>query len=416
MEIAHTVKLHIKPANKADAVLLISLSKKYAEACNFISDYVFANNFILNFMKLQEDIYKTVREKFGLKSQFTISALKTVTARYKTIQEQLKQNPYKYKNEETDKWEKISKTLEWLWEPITFSRPQADFVRGRDYSFVNSTKDGKEIKLLSLNTLEKRIRVEFDMPKAFEEYFDGSWKLGGGKLVCLNGEWYFHIAMTKEVQKFSFDSLKHVVGIDRGLRFLATSYDEQGQVKFFDGKAISKKRNSFLAVRAELQSKGTKSAKRVLKRISERENRWITDVNHQISKTLVEKYGPHTLFVFEDLTGINFAEELLSHRTKEARYQLRSWPFYQLEQFLTYKAEAIESKVVEVSPKYTSQRCPKCGRIRKANRHHDIHEYKCDCCGYRSNDDRTAAMNIQFLGTLYVSGDTNPRFGVRKSK
>ena len=416
MEIAHTVKLHIKPANKSDAALLISLSKKYAEACNFISEYVFANNFILNFMKLQDILYKTIREQFGLKSQFAISALKTVTAKYKTTQEQLKQKPYKYKNAETKKWEKISKTLEWLWQPIKFSIPQADFVRTRDYSFVNDTKNGQKVKLLSLNTLEKRIRVEFDMPKAFEEYFDGSWKLGGSKLVFLNGEWYFHISMTKEIQEFSFDSLKHVVGIDRGLRFLATSYDERGKVKFFNGKTISKKRNSFLAVRAELQSKGTKSAKRVLKRISGRENRWITDVNHQISKTLVEKYGSHTLFVLEDLTGISFAEELLNCRTKEARYQLRSWPFYQLEQFLTYKAEATESKVIKVSPKYTSQRCPKCGRIRKENRHHDIHEYKCDCCGYRSNDDRIAAMNIKFLGTLYISGDTNPRFGVRKNK
>ena len=252
------------------------------------------------------------------------------------------------------------------------------------------------------------------MPKVFEEYFDGTWKFGGAKLVSMNGEWYFHISISKEVQEFSFESLRHVVGIDRGLRFLATSYDERGKVHFFDGKAISKKRNTFLSVRAELQSKGTKSAKRVLKRISGRENRWITDINHQISKTLVQEYGKNTLFILEDLTGISFAEELLNYRKKETRYQLRSWPFYQLEQFLTYKAEAIESKVIEVSPKYTSQRCPKCGRIRKANRHHNIHEYRCDCCGYKSNDDRTAAMNIQFLGTLYVSGDTNPRFTVRK--
>ena len=50
----------------------------------------------------------------------------------------------------------------------------------------------------------------------------------------------------------------------------------------------------------------------------------------------------------------------------------------------------------------------------KANRHHDTHEYICDKCGYRSNDDRIGAMNIQFLGTLWVSGDEHPRFGIRK--
>ena len=85
-----------------------------------------------------------------------------------------------------------------------------------------------------------------------------------------------------------------------------------------------------------------------------------------------------------------------------------------LNRILTYKAQAIGSQVLKVKPDYTSQRCPKCGRIQKENRHHDIHEYICDCCGYRSNDDRVGAMNIQILGTMYVSGDSNPRFGVRK--
>jgi len=50
----------------------------------------------------------------------------------------------------------------------------------------------------------------------------------------------------------------------------------------------------------------------------------------------------------------------------------------------------------------------------KENRHHDTHEYICDSCGYSSNDDRIGAMNLYELGTMYVSGDTNPRFGSRK--
>ena len=81
-----------------------------------------------------------------------------------------------------------------------------------------------------------------------------------------------------------------------------TIYDEKGNTGFYSGKEILKKRTSFLKVRAELQSKGTKSAKRKLKAISGRENRWMTDVNHRLSKTLVNRYGRNTLFVIEDLT------------------------------------------------------------------------------------------------------------------
>ena len=409
MDIVKTMKLLIH-VDEQDILKLEKLTKQYADACTYISQYVFDHGFIMNFMTLQDILYHDVRDKYGLKSQFTISAMKTVTARYKTLKEQLYQNPYKYEDE-TGKWCFITRTLEWLQHPIVFYRPQADLVRGRDYSFVKSG----DTTMLSLNTLDTRIKVSFETPDNFSEYFDGSWKFGGGKIVSLNGKWYFHISMTKpSTEDFSNDTIKHVVGIDRGLRFIATTYDEAGKTYFFDGKPIMAKRDAFQNTRSELQAKGTKSAKRALKRISGRENRWMTDINHQISKTLVTRYGSNTLFALEDLTGVSFSEDNLSHRKDGGRRQLRSWTFYQLEQFLIYKAHEAGSEVLKVKADYTSQRCPKCGRIHKENRDHDLHEYVCDCCGYRSNDDRVGAMNIQLLGTMYISGDTNPRFGVRK--
>lgn len=163
-----------------------------------------------------------------------------------------------------------------------------------------------------------------------------------------------------------------------------------------------------------MQAKGTKSAKRKLKALSGRENRWMSDVNHQLSKALVDYYGANTLFVMEDLAGVSFDEMNLSNRGKQQRNQIRSWTFYQLEQMLIYKAAEVGSFVMKVPANYTSQRCPKCGRIHKENRNHKTHEYICDACGYRSNDDRIGAINLYELGTMYVSGDTNPRFGVRK--
>ncbi len=139
----------------------------------------------------------------------------------------------------------------------------------------------------------------------------------------------------------------------------------------------------------------------------------MSDVNHRISKALVRTYGANTLFVLEDLTGVSFAEKNLSRGAKANR-DLRSWSFYQLEQFLGYKAMETGSEIVKVPAQYTSQRCPKCGRIRKENRDHRIHEYICDACSYRSNDDRTAAMNLYALGMMYVAGNMNPGFGPRK--
>ena len=58
----------------------------------------------------------------------------------------------------------------------------------------------------------------------------------------------------------------------------------------------------------------------------------MSDVNHRMSKTLVEKYGKDTLFVLEDLTGVSFEASNLSRGAKQ-NYDLRSWSFYQLEPF-----------------------------------------------------------------------------------
>ena len=389
-----TIRLRLYVTAEQSAMFR-QMSEQYRCACNFVSRYIFDHDFELNSAKLNKVLYGVVRSKFALKSQLAQSTFRTATARYKTTQTQLAQNPYRYKAE------RIPRTLEWLTKPVSFRRPQCDLVRDRDYSFVDNGTT------LSINTLDKRAKVKF-AGEFWAEYLDGSWALGTAKLLNLKGIWYLHIPATKSVEEFSREKVQHVVGIDRGLRFLAVTYDEHGNTEFTRGRQILRKRHSFLKVRRRLQAKGTKSAKRVLVRLSGRENRWMSDVNHCLSKTLVEKYGANTLFVLEDLTGISFEETNLKRGSK-ANNDLRSWAFYQLEQFLAYKAHEHCSEVLKVSARYTSQRCPKCGSIDKTNRHHHTHEYICQC-GYRSNDDRVGAMNIQLLGTLWISGEDRPHF------
>ena len=373
--------------------------EQYRLACNYVSEYLFNNNFPLNKNEVQKVIYNTIREKFNLKSQMTISCIRSVIARYKTVKTQMARRPYKYQDQNTGEWYREVRDLNWLHKPISFNRPQVDLQRNRDWSYLSSGQ-------LSINTLDGRVKVE-PICRGFNQYLDGTWKFGLAKLLKSSGKWYLYISATKEVTNFDKQTVKHVVGIDRGLRFLATSYDEQGKTAFFDGQAIMRKRAKYQKLRATLQAKGTKSAKRRLKKLSGRENRWISDVNHYLSKTLVQKYGANTLFVLENLNGVSFERTDLP---KALRNQNKSWAFYQLEQFLTHKAHLHNSEVVEVSAKYTSQRCPKCGVIKKDNRNHEKHEYHCDNCSYRSNDDRIGAMNIQLLGTQYISGQEQPKF------
>lgn len=190
-EIVKTVKLHLHADADAD-LLFKSMTERYAQACNEISEYTFDNGLILSSVELQNRLYQTVREKYGLKSQLTVSAFKTVVARYKAVETQLKQNPYRFRDGE--KSYSFKRNLSWIQKPVVFRRPQADLVRNRDYSFV-SGKDGNP--LISVNTLENRVKLEYDFPKCYQHYFMSSeWKLGTGKLVSLYGQWYLHISDT----------------------------------------------------------------------------------------------------------------------------------------------------------------------------------------------------------------------------
>ena len=134
----------------------------------------------------------------------------------------------------------------------------------------------------------------------------------------------------------------------------------------------------------------------------------MADVNHQLSKALTMKYGPGTLFVLEDLEEVS--TDVNNFKSPQQTHDLRNWSFYQLEQFLTYKAQESGSGVLKVDAHYTSQRCPRCGRILGENRNHRMHAYHCDKCGFTTNDDRVGAMNIWLLGTLWVSGNDSPTF------
>lgn len=339
-----------------------------------------------------------------LNSQMVQSVYRTVEARYKAVQTQLAQHPYRYdtgkKNQDGKAiWQSIPRTLEWLWKPVYFKRPQADYVRNSNYSFV------KKGTLISLNVLGQRIKVPFKTDY-LPDWFKRDARLGTAKLVCLKKHWFLHIPVTIEVDDWQAAQNQHIVGIDRGLRQIMTVYDEQNKTKFFSGKRIAYQRKKFAYLRARLQSAGTKSAKRHLKKLAHRENRWMADVNHRLSKTLVDHYGANTLFVLEDLTNVSFENDWGQKRNRE----LHSWSFYDLQTKLIYKAQGGHSQVLTVSAKYTSQRCPKCGQIRKANRNHALHLYQCQACGFTTNDDRVGAMNLYELGKRYLVGEEHPKY------
>ena len=119
-----------------------------------------------------------------------------------------------------------------------------------------------------------------------------------------------------------------VLGIDRGIVNVAVCSD----TSFFNDGRVKNARGKYARLRASLQSTGTRSAKRKLRRMAGRERRFVTDINHIISKQIVASF---TAFALEDLTKIRVKQR----RSADFNRKLNSWSFYELEQFLRYKAE-----------------------------------------------------------------------------
>ena len=357
----------------ADKTLLEETMSAYCAACNYVSDYVFKTH-NLSQVQLNKALYYDLREKYSLKAQMAQSVLKTVIARYKTILEA------------ENKWIK----------PV-FKKPQYDLVWNRDYSLTG--------ECFSVNTLSGRIKLAYHS-EGMEKYFDHTiYKFGTAKLVNKHGKYYLHIPVTYDVEEFDASKVTNIVGIDRGINFVVATYDSKHKSGFVNGRAIKQKRANYSKLRKELQMRRTPSSRRRIKAIGQRENRWMQDVNHCISKALVDNNPKHTLFVLEDLSGVRNATERV--RTKD-RYVSVSWSFYDLEQKLIYKAKQNQSTVIKVNPRYTSQCCPMCGHIEKSNRDKRLHLFCCKNCGYKSNDDRIGAMNLHRMGINYLEDSQVP--------
>ena len=375
-QITITAKVQIA-ATDTDKVLLNKTMSVYCDACNYVSDYVFRTHDLKQF-SLNKILYSTLREKFSLKSQMAQSVFKTVIARYKTILEN--------QNE---------------WIKPSFKKPQYDLVWNRDYSLTQNC--------FSVNTLNGRVKLPY-FAEGMSKYFNHSiYRFGTAKLVNKRGKYYLHIPVTYEVEESNISDICNVVGIDRGINFVVATYDSKHKSGFVSGKAIKQKRANYSRLRKELQMRHTPSSRRRLKAIGQRENRWMQDINHQVSKALATGNPKHTLFVLEDLTGIRNVTERV--KTKD-RYVSVSWSFYDLEQKLIYKAKQNQSSVIKVDPRYTSQCCPACGHTEKSNRNKKIHLFTCKNCGYTSNDDRIGAMNLYRMGINYLADSQVPNLSL----
>lgn len=217
-----------------------------------------------------------------------------------------------------------------------------------------------------------------------------SYKLGMSQLKLINGSFYLLVNTTVQTQAPS--RVSEWIGIDLGLANLARGSDGQ---TFGNARLVSGIRSRRWRQRKRLQSKGTRSSRRVLKRLRGRESRFVRDVNHQISKQIcaVAKRTGRGV-ALEDLRGIRGRIRAI----KKQRRVLHSWAFADLQSKIEYKCRLSGVPVKFIDPRNTSRKCPACGHIAKANRKtRDL--FACVQCGFTADADTNGAENIRLAAT-----------------
>jgi IS605 OrfB family transposase len=300
-----------------------------------------------NKIEIHKVVYYDIRERFGLSAQLAVRAISKVAEAYKR-----------------------DKSI------------KPEFRSDGSIVYDQRILTWKGLEHVSITTLQGRQLI----PVRFGAYQRARMDRvrGQADLILVKGIFYLCVAV--EVSEATPYDPVGVLGVDLGIKYLAV--DSDGEIH--SGEKISQTRDRLDSLKARLQSKGTKSAKRHLKKLSGRMARFSKDVNHCISKKLVAK-AKDTLrsIALEDLEGIRSRVTV-----RKAQHRcLHTWNFWLLRTYVDYKAKIGGVPVVFVDPRNTSRTCPSCGHVSKANRP-TRDEFRCESCGFAGLADHIAAINI----------------------
>lgn len=337
----------------------------FADACNQILEVAKREN-CWNTTKLHHLVYKPVREATLLKANHVCQAIRRVIGNAKAVKQ------------------------------VHKFRPTSINLDVRTFVYKEATQSAGVTLMCG--------RVEFKL------------SIGGYQIALLRGQTLTSATLNKTKRGDYFINFvvniptqptgktPRVIGVDLGRRDIATTSTGES----LSGKQIQSVRDQYSKVRANVQSKRTRSSRRLLRRLSGRERKFQEWLNHNISKQLVQEAKQlDASLAFEDLTNIRHSLNT-QPRSKIERRRTNNWAFYQLRIFVGYKANIAGVKVIFVPPAYTSQTCSRCGHIHpiKGKSYRNGKVFKCGHCGFEHDADINAAKNIAALGLSVIQPES----------
>lgn len=346
MELSKTAICKLKPSTE-DSEKLFNTLTAFRNACNHISQIAFTQR-IFNPVVLHHATYRETRQQFSLPANLAIRARDRVAKAYKLNKHQL----------------------------LKFTQQSMD-LDGRLFRLIYKP----EGIYASIATLQKRVKVLLNIGEYQRKLLENA-KPTYATLVYRNKQFYLHVIVKRNVAD---PKGVNPVGVDVGMSKLLVA---SNGFKVNGGETLRRK-HGFRELRSILQSKGTKSSKRALQRLRGKEKRYVNNVLHEVSRQFVNTLKNDDVVVMEKLTNIRGRAK---HR-KSQNGDFHSWAFAKLQSMIRYKALERGIPVVEADPQYSSQTCPRCGTLSKANRKSQA-LFHCVNCGFQHNADYVASVNL----------------------
>ena len=335
----------------------------FADACNYANKEVKPT--ITSKTTIQNMVYQTIREKFGLSANLAVRACARVGANRKTALKDRK--------------------------PVKAFKPTSADYDARIFAFRE--KDWA----VSLTLVGGREHIPIQVGNYQIGKLKGKKPTSAQLCKHKDGSYYIHVQVKDDVpQPINSDN---VIGVDFGRTDIAVTSPN----KAWSGKEIRIGRDKYSRLRANLQkkaSKGTRSSRRrcrqLLKRLSGKERRFQRHVNHVISKTIIlSAKESNSLVAIENLKGIRKRTNK-QRRNKTERRRSNSWAFYQLRTFMEYKGLMHGIEVISVPPAYSSKSCHKCLCIGLRSGK----SFKCtnSCCNWHGDADFNASNVLSIIG------------------
>ena len=348
------VNLKLLPSPYQHRALFQTLEMANA-AGNFASGVVWEQQTFGQF-KLHKLVYRDIRERFSLTAQVAVRVIAKVADAYKLDRKSQR----------------------------TFN-PHGSIAY--DDRILRYLKDDR----VSIWTMKGRQTIPYACGPRQRELLP--FRQGESDLVLRDKIFYLNVVV--DVEEPPLLETEDVLGIDLGIVNILA--DSDGDT--YSGGQINGLRKRHVKLRSRLQKKGSRAAKRLLRKRKRKEAHFGAWVNHCISKQVVLKAErTNRAVALEDLQGIR---QRVRVRNSQRR-QHHAWAFFQLRSFIQYKARLSGVPVILVPPAYTSQTCPFCGCVDKANR---VSQFRFSCveCSFAGNADTIAAWNIRVLGRAAVN-------------